>query len=109
MSWKLFLDDERFPVDDSFVVVRSSDTAIELVLNRGAPSHIAFDHDLGGDDTSIKFIWWFIDRVIDGKLSIPHDFTFSVHSQNPIGAENIKQLMNGFLASECNLHDTYTK
>jgi hypothetical protein len=50
MSYKMFIDDERFPVSDDWVIVRSSQEAIDTVLAKGFPSYISFDHDLGGDD-----------------------------------------------------------
>lgn len=55
-----------------------------------------FDHDLGGDYTSIKFILWMIDQLYADhpKFTLREDFTFSAHSQNPIGSENIKRLMD---------------
>lgn len=97
MAWKLFLDDERYPVTDDWIIARSSEDARTLVRGKGMPVEIAFDHDLGGDDTSVKFIWWFIDQHYDNGLVIPLDFTYSVHSQNPVGAERIKSLVDGFL------------
>jgi hypothetical protein len=100
MTYKMFIDDKRFPVDDSWVIVRSSEEAIQYVKDNGMPIYISFDHDLGGDDTAIKFIWWMIDSFIDEEINISHDFNFYVHSQNPIGAENIRKLMTGFLKSE---------
>ncbi len=104
--WKLFLDDERWPKTDGWVIARSSLDAIELVKQRGMPTEIAFDHDLGfafdddlGEyfDTTMKFIWWVIDNHYDHDLEIPVGFKYTVHSQNPIGAANIKSLMDGFL------------
>jgi hypothetical protein len=50
MAYKLFIDDERFPVTDDWVIVRSSKEAIDHVLAHGMPSEISFDHDLGGND-----------------------------------------------------------
>lgn len=92
MTSKLFLDDERFPPGEDiseWVICRTSDQAIEYVKTRGWPSFISFDHDLGGEDTSMKFIEWLTTRVLDeGHLTLPFDFY--VHSQNPIGAENIR-------------------
>ena len=96
-NWKLFLDDERFPVTDDWVLARSSQEAIWQVTSWGLPVEIAFDHDLGGDDTSIKFIHWMIEHVLDGDLIIPEGFKYSVHSQNPIGAANIKSKMDAIL------------
>lgn len=105
MGWKLFLDDERWPKTDGWVILRSSFDAIETVKLDGMPSEIAFDHDLGlacnddGEyfDTSMRFITWMIDQHYDHGLVIPPDFTYSVHSQNPVGAKNIRELMDGFL------------
>lgn len=95
--WKLFLDDERHPVTSDWCIARSSLEAQMMVEESGMPSEIAFDHDLGGNDTAIKFIWWVIDNHYDHDLEIPVGFKYSIHSQNPIGAANIKALMDGFL------------
>lgn len=93
--YKMFIDDERFPVDDSFIIVRNSSQAIEYVMSHGIPSFISFDHDLGENDTSIIFINWLINHILDNEI-IP-TFEFYVHSQNPIGVENIKGKLNPFL------------
>lgn len=99
-SWEMFIDDERFPgkdVSESVVIVRSSQEAIDFCAAvKSLPKNIMFDHDLGGDDTSIKFILWMIDQLYadQPKFTLREDFTFSVHSQNPVGAKNIKSLMN---------------
>ena len=97
MAYKMFLDDERFPLDPSYLIMRSSSEAIQMVKLNGMPVEIAFDHDLGGADTSMVFINWVIEEVLNGLLGIPEDFDFTVHSQNPIGAENIRQTMQSFL------------
>lgn len=96
-SWKLFLDDERHPITDDWVVCRSSVAAQAQILAFGMPMEIAFDHDLGGDDTSVLLIKWIIDRYLDGDLDVPVDLTYTIHSQNPTGAANIKGLLDGFL------------
>ena len=101
MTYKLFIDDERFPPNDGsvWVIVRSSQEAIDYVQGFGIPDFISYDHDLGGDDTSIKFIWWLIDCYIEGTItSFP--INYYIHSQNPIGAENIRGLLSSFIASE---------
>lgn len=100
MTYKLFIDDERFPATDDWVIVRSSQEAIAMIIEYGMPYYISFDHDLGGEDTAIRVIRWIIDSFLDGNLEIHPDFDFYVHSQNPIGAENIRKLMTGFLNSE---------
>jgi hypothetical protein len=92
-DYSLFIDDLRDPANKTDVIARSSSEAIAIVSALGMPDHISFDHDLSGDDTSIIFINWLTNQLIDKKLSFPDDFTFSVHSQNPVGVENIKSKM----------------
>lgn len=103
-DWEMFLDDERYPSKDapeSIVVLRSSKEAIDFCEAVGSlPKNIMFDHDLGGDDTSIKFINWMIERLYydaPKRFGIRSDFKFSVHSQNPIGAKNIERIMNNLI------------
>ena len=97
MTYKMFLDDERFPVTDDCVICRSSDDAIIYVHQNGLPIEIMFDHDLGGDDTSKVFIKWLVDYIQDGGHSLPVGFKYSVHSQNPIGANWIKCMMDAII------------
>jgi len=96
---KLFIDDERFPPGDGkgWDIVRSSAQAIQYVSKNGMPDIISFDHDLGGDDTAVIFINWLTEQLIDGNVTIPPYFSFEVHSQNPIGANNIRGKMNQLL------------
>ena len=61
------------------------------------PQHIAFDHDLGTEKTGMDFAKWLVESLLDGDLQLPDGFTFSVHSDNPNGADNIRGLMAGIL------------
>ncbi|GJE15980.1 cyclic-phosphate processing receiver domain-containing protein [Methylobacterium marchantiae] len=95
MSYRLFLDDERDPPSEGdWDVVRSLEAAQAVVLLRGMPAFVSFDHDLGADDdgkplaTGADFAHWLGGFVLDNGLSL-NGFTWSVHSQNPIGAANI--------------------
>ena len=100
MTYKLFIDDERFPAGcpDDWVIVRSSIAAQKAVMEFGLPEFISFDHDLGGDDTSRKFVIWLIDWMLDNELSFQNrKFDFYVHSQNPVGAEWINKTMTGMI------------
>lgn len=94
---KLWIDDIRDSPDDSWIIVRSSNAAIRYITKEGMPNRIAFDHDLGDDDTSILIIKFIVESFLDGSLTIPNDFDYSVHSMNPIGSKNIKEYMNRFL------------
>ena len=100
---KLYLDDIREPDDADYVVVRSFDEATNFVLERGVPEFISFDHDLGcSDDGQINpsgydFARWLVESDISGLITIPDDFTFAIHSQNPVGSKNIEMLLNRYM------------
>lgn len=91
-EYKLFIDDERMPVDDTWVIARSSMAAILIMQQQGWPRYISFDHDLGGSDTSRPVVQWMIEQVLDGlyKSKAPE---FYVHSQNPIGRVWLTEMM----------------
>lgn len=94
---KLFIDDERYPPGDGadWHVARSSTHAKVFVVMHGIPNFISFDHDLGGQDTTMNFVNWLGNYMIDNNLRLPADFDFYVHSQNPVGATNLKsKLLN---------------
>ena len=96
----LFLDDERHPPSDGYrwIVVRNFDQAKRFVEEHGMPSHASFDHDLGDGPSGYDFIKWLVEFDMENSnLAIPIDFTFRVHSQNPIGAANIKCYLSNYL------------
>ena len=96
-NWKLYIDDERIPKTEGWYIARSVQSAIDLVKEYGMPSYISFDHDLGGDETSMQFIKWVVEEVLDGRLKFPENFEYNVHSANPVGKDNITSLMDGIL------------
>lgn len=97
LSYKLFLDDERFPITNDWVIARTSDEAIALILMHGMPHEISFDHDLGGDDTSRVFINFLMNELSMDAIVLPLGFKFSVHSQNSVGAKWITGTMNNLI------------
>jgi hypothetical protein len=114
----LFLDDERFPRDVTWVliggvgswgatweVVRSCAEAKEWVLKNGFPDVISFDHDLGlthyagdysNEATGYDFAKWLVEHDMDTH-TMPENFKFTVHSKNPQGAENIRMLLENYM------------
>ncbi len=114
----LFLDDERMPRDVTWMliggfdcwaadwqIVRSLNEAVAWVKANGFPDVISFDHDLGmahyegnysDGTTGLDFAKWLIEYDMDTH-TMPENFTFTVHSMNPIGAENIRLLLEGYL------------
>lgn len=97
MTYKLFVDDIRDPITNDWIIARSSSEAITIVAENSVPEYISFDHDLGGDDTSIVFINWLTEQLLDCKLQLPDNFDYSVHSQNPIGKNNIIGKMDSLI------------
>ena len=119
MSWNLFLDDERELTDvtwaprqvqekyrnEEWVVVRSYEDAMVEVLNRGFPSFISFDHDLGDNRyTGYELAKQLVENDIISedkesrkRYKFPENFDFYVHSKNPIGKANIEGLLNNYM------------
>ena len=111
MTYRLFIDDERVPMDvmwgtwqnqalyrdGDWVIARNWADVLEIVLTFGFPQLISFDHDLGdGEKTGYEIAQRLCDMVMDG-INLPENFEFRVHSKNPVGAENIQNYMNNFL------------
>ena len=111
MSYNLFIDDERVPMDvkwgtwqdqalyrdADWVIARNWGDVLEIVLTFGFPKLISFDHDLGeGEKTGYEIARKLCDMIMDG-IPLPENFEFRVHSKNPVGAENIRSYMNNFL------------
>ena len=104
MVWKLFLDDERDPVGDGWVVCRNISEAVTVCNLFGLPSYISFDHDLGSgepadgfENSGMGFARWIVSICMDYADAMPDNFAWYVHSQNPIGAENIDKLLKNWM------------
>lgn len=102
MRYALFLDDERFPPgsirgDLPWVVARSYGIAVNIIQAFGFPQFVSFDHDLGEDRSGMDFAKFIVSADSDSCV-LDKDFAFDVHSMNPIGAENIRSLMNSYLS-----------
>ena len=124
----LFLDDDpsRIPHKLSWVelplvewtIVRSYKQFVETILQKGIPNIVSFDHDLGpdhykefhqawygnkvlnynsmGEKTGFHCAKWLIEYCMDKKLPLP---TCYIHTQNPIGKQNIQSLLDSYRKS----------
>lgn len=93
----IFLDDERPPSEHdekNYVIVRSYDDFVYTITKFGIPSFISFDHDLGPGKTGHDCAKWLIEFMLDTNQK--EKINFVVHSQNPVGAENIKKLIDNW-------------
>lgn len=95
----MFIDDERFPPDDGKVwaICRSKAEVVEYVAQHGVPYFISWDHDLGeGEPTGFDIAKWLVDYDLDHNV-LPKEFSYYVHSMNPVGAANINALLTNYL------------
>ena len=97
-NWCLYLDDIRDCPDDSidWTVARSTEEAKSFVLEFGMPALMSLDHDLGGDDTTMRFLGWLVYDFwagLEGTVLLP---AYRIHSANPVGALNIDAFMKSW-------------
>jgi hypothetical protein len=102
IAWKLWIDDLWFDRDaperhppDGFIPAESCSRAKELVIERGLPEFISFDHDLGDGHDSPEFIRWLVNDYVyeTHETFVPE---YAVHSANPSGRLTIISLMDSW-------------
>lgn len=100
IRWSLFIDDERMPAwnaPDDMIIARTKAEVENLISDLGMPYFITFDHDLGKrQPTGLDIAKMIVELDLDG-IKLPDDFTFYVHSQNPIGKANIESYLGQYL------------
>jgi hypothetical protein len=99
--------------EGNVIWVKNFDDFVNYIKFKGIPDMISFDHDLGEDVAKERVLGgmskrqarikkretksgydcakWLVDYCLDNETPIPH---FVVHSANPVGAENIRRLLN---------------
>jgi len=123
MSYQLFLDDERNPLDvkwviiplGPWVIVRNYKDFVKTITTQGLPTFISFDHDLADEQvhdymvqgrfsgklnydsykekTGMDCAKWLVEYCLDKKLTLPN---YVVHSMNSVGVTNITALLKRF-------------
>ena len=99
MYLKIWLDDVREAPTD-YIRTHSVNETKQLVLkslNQGIKTiYFDLDHDLGeyaGDGgDAIKLVDWLLENYYDKNM----DFTFHIHSMNPVGADNMKRAIERY-------------
>lgn len=94
---KLYLDDERTPKSEGWTIVRSYQEFVDWITLNGIPDIISFDHDIASFEGDKEFTGhdaakWLINWMMDNNNY--QIINFNVHSANPVGAENIKSILN---------------
>ena len=88
----LYLDDLR-STPEGFERVYSYTEFVAYLEHKGLPDFISFDHDLGEEFSGYDCAKYLVDYCLDHQLPLPD---FVVHSQNPVGKENIERLLANF-------------
>lgn len=88
----LFLDDVR-PTPSGFYRVHHYKEFTEFIIRNGMPDFISFDHDLGEGKSGFDCAKFLIDYCLDHNITF---INFKVHSQNPVGKQNIESLLHNF-------------
>lgn len=88
----LYLDDLR-STPENFERVYDYDEFVNFINKNGVPEFISFDHDLGEGKTGFDCAKFLVEFCMDNGVS---DINFQVHSQNPVGKENIEKLLDNF-------------
>ena len=117
MSYRLFIDDCRNPIDvkwgtigerklyreDEWLIARNWAEVLELIVSLGMPKMISFDHDLGDNQpTGYDIAKHIANLIMNAEYELDPEFSILVHSKNPVGAENIRQYMKKFLEVHVN-------
>lgn len=92
----LYLDDLR-PTPEGFDRVYSYEEFVDYLEREGLPDFISFDHDLGEDLSGYDCAKYLVEYCLEHQLPLPD---YQVHSQNPVGKENIERLLENFRSFE---------
>jgi len=101
---RIFIDDERDPPEGEWLVFRDMITFMQYLDEEMAketymlPEFISFDHDLGEyQPTGFDIAKKLVEIDMDGLMEFIPNFQWTVHSQNPVGKENINELLKCYL------------
>lgn len=84
----LYVDDIRNPISNSWNVARSYREAITLITNNEI-KFLSLDHDLGEKKTGYDIAKFIVEHGIKIRQ-------INIHSANPVGRDNIKQLIKHY-------------
>jgi hypothetical protein len=116
MTYKLYLDDIRFPhftfpttKDSEWVIARSYDEFVKTLKDKGIPFIVSFDHDLADEHyqpeisvetykekTGMDCAKHLVEVCMEQDRDLPKWF---VHSANPVGAANIRSYLESYTKS----------
>ena len=94
--YRMFIDDERTPVEKYDIICRTPDEAIKAFRKRyksgGRHFFLEMDYDSGLSDTFDKVLKTIESYVHLGKMS-ELDIDIHIHSGNSVGRDNIRNII----------------
>ena len=110
MKTLLWIDDVRNPLENDWLVfspigkdvdvvwVKSYDEFVNYLTRADRlPDAICFDHDLGDGKSGYDCAKYLVEFCMDRGLKLPK---WNCQSANPVGRENIDELLNNYLKFE---------
>ena len=113
MSYNLFLDDERHPVDSykgylntledcfkedylnlNWTIVRTYSDFCNIISTKGLPARISFDHDIADTKEGIDCVKWLLNYCMNNNINLSSDCRF--HTANPTGKMNMSSWIKNF-------------
>jgi hypothetical protein len=91
--WSIF-----FPLSHKdyidIIWLKNYSSFVEWINENGLPDAICFDHDLGEEKSGYDCATWLINYCLDNNIKdLPE---WNVQSANPVGKENIMNLLNNY-------------
>lgn len=101
---RIFLDDERFPPNEAGLLIARSYSVFKAILDdmvyfNDKMEYVSFDHDLATPETGLDCAKLLVEYDMDHGI-MANNFSFYVHSQNPVGKLNIESYLNSYLKSK---------
>lgn len=107
--WKMFIDDERFPINNEFVIVRSVEEAKNKINELGMTIYISFGNL--GDNTEEdleELINWFIKQDIEkNNQFIPSKFDFDFQCEKTNKIKKLESFLINYLLKNEFLNKIY--
>jgi hypothetical protein len=94
----VYVDDIRNPKNNNLYIIRHYQDCIDL-LTTDKIDFISLDHDLGEEKTGYDIVKF----IVKEGIKIPH---INIHSANPVGRDNMKQLIERYFPKTLITFDT---
>lgn len=93
---KIFLDDERTPKSNDYIIIRDPELCINSIKDNWEKiTHISLDHDLGVILSGYNVLKFIVDESIYNNKIV--NFVINIHTANPVGRRNMKYLLNDLI------------